>query len=805
MQNSSATHIGDPKPWDFIWHLFMQHRHVRRWLFNRNEPDGSDVVLGLSNNPSLTGFHFSSCPASSLSFSFPPSSSNFSSASRDEQFPDIGDVNTVLSSVDGVILGISYGFKGVHPIIPLIHFATGESQFADARCIVRRTAYTRVEVNNLGCFARIELCWLLSGILLVTTCFEAVDGGPVVDDGHLRAIMPQQVRELISAYEALEDLDGHQNISSVRASSVQTSKQVLNVPEWAVSFEVKEPQRFGNLDITKMVFVQSVYGQTNRIGYELVQEETPQMMHRTEKGSDSQLRSIDEEYATREQLPQAHSKHQPYSFHVQSRNANTTKTGIDEVEMGRYVWYTRGNRNSYPSAHMEFSIKHNETSDNFRKRSDDKHDYDHDDQNNNNNKISETTRKLWAHFQTMNRKARQHGAFHTKLCVRGSSSILQEKESNYIFLCTSHGISIDSRIKELIKQLGLHFSEPATDRLLFSLQNQRRKQHEQQNIERQNIGRTTVVPQLTTHTAAFKSVPLPSTDSGSPNNTSFSLNHDDDRSIIISSIVGSSQPSQSQSNKRAISSSDASNTDHISSMPVSQFQTPSVPISKNTPSKLNKRPRFTDSSTSPQTTQLSFQADSDGHQNPTESDLEGAIGVDPFQAASMGRRLCDEQGHESWECVQCGATIRGKRGNLKRHVLLKHFHVRAFVCNADGCGRRFQNRVNLTRHILNVHQGRPYTCPRCPRTFKLESQMTIHIERAHVDALAVSTGRGEARCDRCGRCFDLVSTLNRHRRTVHGISDQHSMIGRHETQSQTNTDGTKLHTEGEEKNDRGSG
>lgn len=801
MQNHSTTDIVDLKSWDFIWHLFMQSRNVRRWLFYRNEPDGQDLAIGLSSKPILTGYHFSSCPASSISFSFPPSSSNFISESCDHYFPDIGDLHTVVSNVDGVVLGISYGFKGVYPIIPLIHFVTGNPQFRDARYIVRRTASTRLVVKTISCFARIEFCWLISGILLVATCFEAVDGGPVVDDIHIRIIMPRQVSDLIAAYEAIDDFDALQSLSRVGGvSGDEHSKQILNIPEWAVSFEVKEPQRFGNHDITKMVFDESVYEQANRVGQEsmVLQENSNVLTHRNEKASDIQLRSIDEEYHMINNITVVHPNDRRQSVNVEPRIDSPVNTKMDAVEMIRYMWDAKLKRRTYPINQNNVHVSENDGSDNRHGYIRDKQESNHQGVNSSSdNHVAVSTMRLWTHFQVMSRKARQNGVFHSKLSVRESNSVLQENESNYMFLCTSHGISIDSRIKRLINQLGLNFSEPQTDRLLFSLQNQRTKLHEGRLIEHHYVGVSASEHHSSILIKPLQSVPLSTANSTSQNNRSSFTDDYDNGSNIFSSLGKSSQRSPSHPNKRTVSSSNESYTDEVIDIQTSNILT-TIPVSKSTAMKLHKRPRFTASSTVPQTTQPTIQSDTDPLRNPKQGDLEGAACVDAFHVASMGRRLCDEQGHESWECVQCGAIIKGKRGNLKRHVLIKHFHARPFVCDANGCGRRFQNRVNLTRHVLNVHQGRPFTCPRCPRTFKLEAQLKTHIERAHVDALSNSTGRGEARCDRCGRCFDLLSTLNRHRRTVHGISDQTSMISPLGPQSHLNKDDIELQKENNE-------
>lgn len=114
-----------------------------------------------------------------------------------------------------------------------------------------------------------------------------------------------------------------------------------------------------------------------------------------------------------------------------------------------------------------------------------------------------------------------------------------------------------------------------------------------------------------------------------------------------------------------------------------------------------------------------------------------------------------------WTCDRCGQQIRGKKGNLNRHIANKHENIRAFACEKPNCGRKFQTRLNLVRHETAVHLGRPFTCPSCPRAFKSEDDMKAHVKSAHDEPEL------KLACEICGSCFGRRSTLNRHMAKVH--------------------------------------
>ena len=112
-------------------------------------------------------------------------------------------------------------------------------------------------------------------------------------------------------------------------------------------------------------------------------------------------------------------------------------------------------------------------------------------------------------------------------------------------------------------------------------------------------------------------------------------------------------------------------------------------------------------------------------------------------------------------CGQCGAIIRGKRGNLNRHINAKHLGVREFPCGMPGCGQAFQSKLNLVRHMTRVHEGRGHRCRQCPRGFRSVEALSKHEAAAHA-------GRTTFSCLKCGVCFGRRSVLENHVERVHG-------------------------------------
>lgn len=116
---------------------------------------------------------------------------------------------------------------------------------------------------------------------------------------------------------------------------------------------------------------------------------------------------------------------------------------------------------------------------------------------------------------------------------------------------------------------------------------------------------------------------------------------------------------------------------------------------------------------------------------------------------------------EAWKCEECGKVIRGKRGNMNRHVANVHEKLRAFVCAEPGCGRTFQTQSNLSRHRKSLHIDKRHECPYCSRSFRTLQRLSRHVSVSH------KSNNQMWACDVCGSCYGRRSERNRHRTTVH--------------------------------------
>lgn len=152
MSNFDMTSINS---WDFIWSFFMHKPSARSWLFQNESPSMSHVAHALLNKPLLHGY--------SLTAHDVP---------KNYSFPDVGELATALTTKQGTVLGLTFGFHATMPIVPLIYEVSKEPSLSDPSAIVRRTA--RHLLDQLGGYLHIECCWLVSGHLVVSTSVHAL-------------------------------------------------------------------------------------------------------------------------------------------------------------------------------------------------------------------------------------------------------------------------------------------------------------------------------------------------------------------------------------------------------------------------------------------------------------------------------------------------------------------------------------------------------------------------------------------------------------------------------------------------------
>ncbi|XP_074495256.1 uncharacterized protein LOC141769757 isoform X2 [Sebastes fasciatus] len=107
-------------------------------------------------------------------------------------------------------------------------------------------------------------------------------------------------------------------------------------------------------------------------------------------------------------------------------------------------------------------------------------------------------------------------------------------------------------------------------------------------------------------------------------------------------------------------------------------------------------------------------------------------------------------------CDFCGKDFDIK-SKLDRH-LRAHKNEKPYFCNT--CGNRFKDMQTLTRH-KTIHTGeRPYSCQICGKKFRLKSDVKVHI-RTH-------TGEKRYKCNTCGKRYCRMTDLRRHSR-IHTI------------------------------------
>lgn len=701
--------------WDFIWCFFMYSPRVRSYLFQDFQPPVDQIVNSFLNDPIIFGYEY---PITQQVLPSPPL-----------HLPDIGDLKTVWKSVDGTLLGHAFGNKGLFPIIPQLYAYTKNVNYRNAKANIRRTALKYVSIENIECFLSIEFAWMMSGVLAVTTCYFGMrtlkgdrcpdKNGPVIESGEIRFFLPAEA----SALKNLSDcFDGYalcrSNQRKDPSLKISLPSRLLN-PSYDFKYNVHEPEDF----------------------------KTPELLGTCllDKVKNSLIAQVSMASSTVERFDQCLGLELAHHF----RNR--------DFSYSRFCGVHQHNRNLY-----------------------------------------EEQTRLWRKYLSMIQESRQTGlqcvVIQAKSTIDAPKANLGHDSVQYKCLCTRYGLSIKGRVQKLLNQLNLHYSRPDLDYILLS------------------FGAAQFNPifdfNLTQIMKCDVNIRDVEKDKTSSRSIEYNIAHTkDERKKTCTGQIDEiyDRSVEANVNEELVSQIETMNAtcyeDYVvrgetrdNNLRDSRLIVRSENLYSDETALNNKADEET--SSRHQNTENSVLAkrkrtfqindDSNGNYSYSKDSAETKITGTKKAALSSSSTGCylgknekqngtlnctvegkkvsgDNSDIELWKCNQCGIVIRGKRGNLKRHILLKHYNLRQFQCQYAGCGRKFQNRVNLNRHEAAVHDGRPFQCSKCTRKFKQKDDVEIHLKNAHDKS-------GSAfKCDVCGSCFDLKGTLNRHKRTVHNF------------------------------------
>jgi hypothetical protein len=121
--------------------------------------------------------------------------------------------------------------------------------------------------------------------------------------------------------------------------------------------------------------------------------------------------------------------------------------------------------------------------------------------------------------------------------------------------------------------------------------------------------------------------------------------------------------------------------------------------------------------------------------------LGGKLGAPaaPAPAVGVGKPDCVvlpepsllEDGRVRCTWPKCMSTFSDHHG-VRRHVRVTHLCEKLFVCNEDGCGKKFGHRPSLEYHVAAAHRSeRPFKCvdADCTYAFPKEAAMRAHARR----------------------------------------------------------------------------
>lgn len=789
LQVSPAETSAPHYTWQKIWSLFVRAPRVRAWLFQRDPPTRSQLVRSLLSSPLLIGYIFSSQDSNLYAF------------------PDIGDLVTVSSRDGDTLLGFHFGFKGINPIMPLLFQVAKDPLLGNPNVVVRRTARRRASPPYDDYILTIEFNWFESGALGVLTSFCRIDSDtekpaglhPYIKWAEHRVFDQRTAIRLSRTAEILGGRFDPTAPSNSPASDLPID--FIDPPDDYYVLTVREPQEpvpsfaaqapvsreqqtfevekdFGlsgaNANSTSTVHTTSHFSNTSSddscisdqsqstFGADAPEKSPNKMAHNGYDVNCSSAQShrgvvvsvADPRTVRLWQNFQQQVKHsrrvgifvsmlskkvggrfarEVHLFGRESRYLFLSTSGIsargriqrlcsqlnlkcgnplqDQLLLSGEVHSSqqyagsgasnnaRGEENNGASVGSKFAIKHHPTPVNgwYAPQFESQ-------------KPKPKEEPTVVHYSMSDRELpRLSNVAHHSAALTNSSSILHKGKRSDSFKGTP--------LRKRRRCTGVADIVDVTD-----------------NVQEATLPALVLdsVPSTTGH-GSLISAKLREKPQLAPERPPLGIRSKQRRPCDLTELLSDRSSDASGVKKMERDTVQASQAEDVS--------TSGTSIIRDT--TLAPAPSFN----------LKIES---LFKEPVKARIhdETAKGAaEPFKEKNGGKMI--------WTCDRCGVKIRGKKGNLNRHIANKHDFIRAFACASPNCGRRFQTRLNLVRHENAVHLGRPFQCVYCPRSFKVDEDRAAHIKSAHSEPDA------QLACEVCGSCFGRRSTLNRHMAKVH--------------------------------------
>ncbi|KAG8259319.1 hypothetical protein J6590_014788 [Homalodisca vitripennis] len=152
---------------------------------------------------------------------------------------------------------------------------------------------------------------------------------------------------------------------------------------------------------------------------------------------------------------------------------------------------------------------------------------------------------------------------------------------------------------------------------------------------------------------------------------------------------------------------------------------------------------------------------------------------------TLARHVRYECGKEpEFPCPHCPYHSK-HRGNLQRHMLLKHStsscdvsEEKRFGCTT--CGRKYKHNYLLRRHLQYECGIEPrFSCSLCPYKGNYRQSLQSHMVLKHKDLFKrtdVEEPQRKFKCDLCQRCYKHKFLLGRHQRYECGKEPQYDCL-----------------------------